>query len=46
MLDWLQNPQNDYVLAAYGLALVALLALLITSWRAWVAARKALSKPQ
>jgi len=34
MLDWLQNPHTDYVVAAYSVALAALLALGLLSWRA------------
>jgi len=31
MPDWLQNPHADYVLAAYGVAAVALLGIGIAS---------------
>jgi heme exporter protein CcmD len=31
MLNWLQNPQADYVIAAYGAAVVALFGLLVFS---------------
>jgi heme exporter protein CcmD len=31
MIDWLQDPRADYVLAAYGAALLALLGLLAVS---------------
>ncbi len=33
MIDWLQNPQADYVVAAYGLVFVALAVLTLLSWR-------------
>ena len=32
MPDWLQNPHADYVLAAYGVALVALAGIGVASW--------------
>jgi hypothetical protein len=34
MLNWLQNPHSDYVIAAYGVALTALAGLVITSLHA------------
>jgi heme exporter protein CcmD len=34
MFDWLQNPHADYVLAAYGVAAVALAWLGLASWLA------------
>jgi len=32
MFDWLENPHADYVLAAYGVAAAALIALGVVSW--------------
>jgi heme exporter protein CcmD len=34
MIDWLQNPHANYVVGAYGVALVALLGFALASWRA------------
>jgi heme exporter protein CcmD len=33
MMDWLQNPHADYVLAAYGVALTGMVGFLFLSWR-------------
>ena len=33
MLDWIANSQAGYVLAAYGIAAVALIGLALASWR-------------
>jgi heme exporter protein CcmD len=33
MPDWLQNPHASFVVAAYGVALAGLFALLFFSWR-------------
>jgi heme exporter protein CcmD len=33
MINWLDNPQSAYVLAAYGIAGACLLGLLLLSWR-------------
>jgi len=35
MPDWLHNREASYVLAAYSAAAIALLGLLLFSWRAW-----------
>ena len=35
MIDWLQNPHADYVIAAYDVAIIGLMGLLIASYRAW-----------
>ena len=46
MPDWFNNPHADYVLAAYGLAAVALLGLLIASLLKAHRVRKAWQKLQ
>jgi heme exporter protein CcmD len=33
MINWLDNPQNVYVLAAYGITALGLFGLLFVSWR-------------
>jgi hypothetical protein len=32
MIDWLQNPHADYVVAAYSIALIVLLGFALLSW--------------
>ena len=44
MFDWLQNPRAEYVLAAYGAAAVALIGLLIASFRAFRKKRRKAEK--
>jgi hypothetical protein len=40
MPHWLSDPRAPYVIAAYGVSLAGLLALLFFSWRAWQGRRK------
>ena len=35
MINWLDHPHADFVLAAYGIAAVALIGLAVVSWRAY-----------
>ena len=46
MIDWLQNSHADYVLAAYGVALLALAGLGIVTWCGARKARKQLQELQ
>ena len=46
MLDWLQNPHADYVLAAYGIAGLAIVGLGLLSWLAARRTQKAWQKLQ
>lgn len=38
MLDWIKDSRSDYVVAAYGVAFVALIAL---GFESWLKARRA-----
>jgi hypothetical protein len=46
MPNWLQNPQADYVLAAYGVALAALAGIGIATLLAARRARKLWENPR
>jgi heme exporter protein CcmD len=46
MPDWLQNPHADYVMAAYGVAVAALVGLLVASMCKARRAHKAWQKLQ
>ncbi len=43
-MEWLKNPQADYVLAAYGVAMMFLLGLLLASWANYRHARRKLER--
>ena len=44
MLDWIHNSHAGFVLAAYGVAAVALIGLALASWRDYACRARQLKK--